>query len=195
MIIFMIFILFTRKDLTDKQRIDDLNQKFSTFFYEFKEDGIASWLFYVLYVVRRSIIFLCYNFIEDYILQLLLSLAISLLVIFKQILFYVAIYRCYKSKLHYVYHCINESLICTVYLIILISFDKTQEKSSLVYTNLCINIITATWANNIAFSLIIIFMKIFDQIKGFIEKRVKATQVTNFTEVKVANDKEILSVK
>ena len=38
-------------------------------------------------------------------------------------------------------------------------------------------------------------MKIFDQIKGFIEKRVKATQVTNFTEVKVANDKEILSVK
>ena len=77
----MICILLKRKNLTDEQRIKDLKQKFSTFFDEFNDDGIASWLFYFLYIVRRSIIIICYNFIEDYILQISITITTSFIVI------------------------------------------------------------------------------------------------------------------
>ena len=62
----------------------------------------------------------------------------------------------------------------------------------MIYTNLCINIITASWALNIAFSVIITFKKIYAKIKDYIGKRVKVTQVTKITEIKVATDKDIL---
>ena len=187
----MIYIINKKQTLTDQQRIDDLNQKFSILFFEFKENGISSWLFYILYIVRRFIIVICLNFVEDYILQLLFTLAISLVVIFKKILFYILISRCYKSQLHYVYHIINDSLVCAVYLIVLVSFDDTQAKKSLKYTNLCINLITASWAINILLSLLITFLKIYDKIKSCIAKRVKVTQATKITEVKTVNDKKI----
>ena len=82
MTILMILIILKRSKMTDQERIDQFNQNFSTLFYEFKEDSITSWLFYLFYILRRFIIIICYNFIEDYILQILLTLTISLIVIF-----------------------------------------------------------------------------------------------------------------
>ena len=77
----MIYIIFERKKLSDEQKINELSQKFSTFFYEFKDDSIALWLYYFLDIARRIVIIACYNFIEDYKLQISLTLAISLIVI------------------------------------------------------------------------------------------------------------------
>ena len=86
---------------------------------------------------------------------------------------------------------INESLICSVYIIILISFDTNQSKNFLIYTNLCINFITATWAMNVAYSLIITFIKIYDKIRGCIAGRTKVGIVTKVTEIKDDNIKGI----
>ena len=77
----MIKILIQRQNLTNEQEINQFTQKFSTFFYEFKDDSIALWLYYFLYIARRIVIIACYNFIEDYKLQISLTLAISLIVI------------------------------------------------------------------------------------------------------------------
>ena len=60
----------------------------------------------------------------------------------------------------------------------------------MIYTNICINLVTISWILNIAFSLLKTFMNIYDKIKAYVAKRVKVDQITKITEVKVVNDKE-----
>lgn len=46
-------------------------------FEDFKEEGISSWLFYCLYVVRRIAIIISINLIEDPQLQMTIAFACS----------------------------------------------------------------------------------------------------------------------
>ena len=78
---------------------------------------------------------------------------------------------------------------------ILISFDKNKQSSSLTYTNLCINLITASWGLNIVFSLVIAFMEIYIKVKEYLSKKVKVADVTKITEIKIVNDNEDLKVE
>ena len=93
--------------------------------------------------------------------------------------------------IHYFYHLINELIICGVYIITIISILKKDDGNSLDYTNICINLITVSWAINIAFSLSKFLMKIYEKIKGYLTRKSQIAPVTKMTEVKGVVDKEI----
>ena len=76
-----------------------------------------------------------------------------------------------------------------------INFHKNQANKSMVYTNLCINLITGSWTMNIGFSLAITCIKIHGKIKEYFAKKNKVTQVTKITEVKANDNKESLKVE
>lgn len=77
----MLYVIFKRCFLTDENAITDHKNKFSTFFEEFKNTGLAMWMFYVFYILRRTLIVLSYIFIKDGKLQLAIGITFSLTVI------------------------------------------------------------------------------------------------------------------
>ena len=64
--------------MTDEEEIKTFVEKFGTFFEEFKSDGIKDWLFYFIYILRRLMIQVSYQFIDDGIFQLSISIMFSL---------------------------------------------------------------------------------------------------------------------
>ena len=62
-----------RFKLLNSTEIENFIKQFGTFFEEFKSNGISSWMFYVLFVIRRYVIVLLILFIDDVVLQLVLS--------------------------------------------------------------------------------------------------------------------------
>ena len=54
---------------------------YGTFFEEFKKDELSSWLFYVLFVIRRISITILVIFIDSPTIQLTLSIAFTLSVL------------------------------------------------------------------------------------------------------------------
>lgn len=80
MIFLMTFLIIKRRNLTDDDVITEFEDKFGTFFEEFKTTGISMWMFYAIYILRRTCIVLSYIFVKDGILQLSVCLAFSLIV-------------------------------------------------------------------------------------------------------------------
>ena len=66
----------------DQDEIKEFTDKFGTFFEEFKDNGVNSWMFYVIYVLRRTAFVICYNFISEGMLQLGFSICFSFIVCF-----------------------------------------------------------------------------------------------------------------
>ena len=66
--------------MTEENEIKTFTDYYSTFFEEFKSIGISTWIFYLLYILRRLIIVFSINFIQDGLLQLSIALVCSLTV-------------------------------------------------------------------------------------------------------------------
>ena len=65
----------------DSENLELFMEKFGTFFEEFKDDNITSYIFYVIFVFRRLTTVALILFIEEPIVQLSLSFVLSLGVI------------------------------------------------------------------------------------------------------------------
>lgn len=60
----------------------EFKAKFGTFFEEFREIGIAYWLYYILFFVKRCAVVLSAIFLTNSIMQLTLTLIFCLSVFF-----------------------------------------------------------------------------------------------------------------
>ncbi|OMJ87112.1 hypothetical protein SteCoe_11262 [Stentor coeruleus] len=167
----MLFAIFKRNKLTDEIIIKEFEGKYATFFEDFKSTGLSMWIFYILYILRRTLLVLSYLYISDGSLQLAICISICLSVISKQIPLYVLICKNFKYNSQIAYHFFNELTIASFYSIVLVSEvnEKTIMSENTAY--ICINIIIAAWALNVLSSFAGIAKNIIIIIRKFISKR------------------------
>jgi hypothetical protein len=67
----------------NEEEIKSFIQRYGTFFEEFKAEGLKCWLFYLIYILRRLMIQISYQFIDDGVFQLAFSIMFSFSVSFK----------------------------------------------------------------------------------------------------------------
>lgn len=87
----MLYTLCKRLRLTEENAIKELESKFATFFDDFKSTGLNMWMFYVLYILRRTLLVLSYLYIEDGSLQLAICISLCITVSF-----YIDSFICYN---------------------------------------------------------------------------------------------------
>lgn len=73
----MISILIKRQNLKQLELIEQYNKKFSFLFLQFKQEGLKSSMFYVLFILKRVVLICSLNFINDGVLQLSLITGVS----------------------------------------------------------------------------------------------------------------------
>ncbi|OMJ87111.1 hypothetical protein SteCoe_11261 [Stentor coeruleus] len=161
----MLYIICKRSKLTDENIINEIEEKYATFFEEFKTTGLSMWIFYILYILRRTLLVLSYLYIKDGSLQLAICISICL-----TIPLYVLICRSFKSNTQILYHFFNELTIAAFYSLILTSEVNEKSVMSESTANYCINIITAAWVLNIIISLVSTGMSMTKKIKECIRK-------------------------
>ena len=78
---FLIYLIKSRNKLHNEEEIESFGTLFGELFEEFKEEGVSLWMFYLLYVLRRLAIIVCFMFIESEPLQLSIYFASALSVL------------------------------------------------------------------------------------------------------------------
>ena len=78
---FLIYLIHSRKKLHEEEEIESFVNVFGEVFEEFKEEGVSMWIFYLLYVLRRLAIVVCFMFIESETLQLSIYFASAISVL------------------------------------------------------------------------------------------------------------------
>jgi hypothetical protein len=77
----MVKLILKRIKLKESKEIKHFIYKYGTFFVEFKENGASDWMFYLMFILRRSLIIFSFQFIPYGIFQLSVSLVFSITVI------------------------------------------------------------------------------------------------------------------
>ena len=77
----MISIIKNRNKTTDQNSIKLYSNKYSTFFKDFKEEGLINWLIYPFFILKRIIIVASLIFIDNGVLQLSFIIGVSVWVI------------------------------------------------------------------------------------------------------------------
>ena len=73
-------LIMKKRKIQSATDLEEFSKKFGTFFEEFKDNETS--LFYVLFVLRRFLLVFCSLFLESGVLQLALSFASTLAVIY-----------------------------------------------------------------------------------------------------------------
>lgn len=170
------YLLKKRRKLQDEEEIKKFLGKFGTFFEEFKKGKLRYWLFYLIYILRRVTLLICYQFISNPQAQLTFSLIFSLIVRLIQVIGYVFITKNFKEFIYNIYHTLNE-LVIAVYCCVLLAGSKDSLQSEDL-ADACIKLIITAWALNLACSLINTVMSLVIKIKKCLAKR-KKTEVEN----------------
>ena len=170
-ILLFLYLLYKRSKLTEENEIKSFIEKFGTFFEEFKSDGIKDWLFYFIYILRRLMINVSYQFIDDGVFQLSISIMFSLSVRFNQIPLYVLTVRGFKTSIYNVYHFFNEILIGIYHAVILVSLINGVADKSEELTDICMKIILSAWILNMVISMSNTVKMVVDKIKDILAKR------------------------
>ncbi|OMJ81599.1 hypothetical protein SteCoe_17909 [Stentor coeruleus] len=165
---FLTFIYVLIKQLSNisDNEIMHLESRFGTFFEEFHLVGNWNRFFYILYIIRRSLLVLTFHFYPDKGLQPIISIVFSLI-----ISFYAIFFKCFKSKAMNYYHFINELILAAFYAVFLIDVLLENNEMSEENVNICIKLAMSAWALNIFFSVITNFNIIFHKIKRYIMKK------------------------
>ena len=79
-IVLLVYLIYKREKIVDEEEITKFTSYFSTFFGEINNKGPSSWVFYLLFVVRRVLLVIVINFIEEGVLQVIVVFVISLCV-------------------------------------------------------------------------------------------------------------------
>ena len=72
--------LIIKRSKLQSEELENFLNAFGTFFKEFKKDGASSWLFYLIFVVRRFSLIVLIMFVNTPIIQISLSITFTLFV-------------------------------------------------------------------------------------------------------------------
>ena len=89
--------------------------------------------------------------------------------------------KCFKLKINNILHILNELLTASLHIVLLISIFYPKYKLNFNVTNICINIITASWALNISCSIIKFIEIGIEKFKKF-RARKKVDNTTKISE-------------
>ena len=78
----MVKLVFKRTKLTGSEEIEEFLKLYPTFFDEFHGQGLSAWIYYIIFVIRRAALILTILCLKSPVIQLAVSLAFSLFVIF-----------------------------------------------------------------------------------------------------------------
>ncbi|OMJ81862.1 hypothetical protein SteCoe_17561 [Stentor coeruleus] len=162
----MLYAIFKRGMLVDENAITDFEKKFSTFFEEFKNTGLEMWMFYILYILRRSSLVLSYLFIKDEKLQLAICITFSL-----SVPLYIISFRSFKNIEQNISNFCGEITIAGFYTFILLDELKDDGIMNENNANICIEFIIAAWAMNIFFSSFRTILNIINKIRDCRNKK------------------------
>ena len=167
----MLPLVRKRRRAIQKEEIEAFNKTYGTFFEEFKDDNLSKWVFYIFFIVRRIAMLVSVYFINDSILQFSIYLCLSLSVLFIQISLYVIIVKPFKDSSQNYYQFLNEMIISTVAMSMIVQLIPETNISWEATSDLCIYLIISSWALNIAFICGEVVYQVFSKIKAFIKKR------------------------
>ena len=166
MIYILLEIIKKKSKATRKELIEEIDKKFSTIFYDFKDQSSINWNFYLLFVIKRMIIIICYNFIKDGVLEISFMIGISALVSFIQIIFYIGYIKCFKLRMINSLHFFNETIITIAYILIFVSCINKNFKNSDSINNILVSLITLTWISNLGIGVYQLFYKLYMRLKS-----------------------------
>ena len=163
--------------MREEQEIRKFVSMYSTFFEEFKEAGISCWLFYLLYVLRRTVLMFSIKFATDAFLQITIALASSISVINIQVFMYLLATMPFRLRIWNYFHLINEFLISIFYAAI---FIKLIPRSSLLWedtTNACKYVVIASWILNVGVVTVSSIIKIVGKLRELWRNRQQTIKV------------------
>ena len=97
--------------------------------------------------------------------------------------------RCFKSKIDNILHIFNEGLTCFLHVVLIFTLIKPKNDIKTDSAEICINIITAAWALNMACSIAKTIAGLVEKLKKIREKsKVKNATQANFNN---RNDHEL----
>ena len=168
---FLVYLILSRRKLQEEEEIESFSNVFGEVFEEFKEERVSFWMFYLLYVLRRLGIVICFMFINSETLQLSIYFASALSVPSIQVSFYVLATRNFKVFIYNLYHVPNEMIIAAYGLVMLVQTLPESKMDIDTSTNICMNLITVCWVMNMASSIFVSAYGIFIKIRECIRKR------------------------
>ena len=163
----LLYTILKRNSIKDPYEKEKFLKKYSTFFDEFKEEGLSSWIFYLIFVVRRLSLVMIILFVSNPVLQLALSVSFTLIVRFMQIPVYLFETAAHKDRISGLYIALNEILTCIYYIIISLPYISSLNYSRQRIATYCIEIIiTALILNMLSSALITI-----ENIRNWLRRR------------------------
>ena len=191
----MVIVIARKSQIIDEDEKKKFNETFGTFFDDFKENHYREWFFYVLYIIRRVCTFFSYKYVQNGFPQIILPGVTTITVINIKVVFYIFTTKCFKFMICNLYHLAKEILIFSYYIILLISYLRTDTMSD-ESSYICIYIITLCWVMNICFSLYSAGKKVQEKIKNWIisrrNKKIEPDQLkndgVNETEIRFQNN-------
>ena len=153
------------------------SKKFGTFFEEFRQEGSAHWLYYLLFIVRRFFITFLILFALDPLIQLSFSFIFSLSVTPTQFALYILATRTFQCKVTAIYIFLNELLTSIFYLIIGLPYLSSAQYTESYISYLCVRIILLAIALSALSSLILSGINSLERFKARCRKRQQAASV------------------
>jgi hypothetical protein len=179
--------------LKKRRRISDLHEEkqflsiFGTFFYEFKSNGLNTWLFYLIFAFRRFAIIFFIIFTDSPTLQLTVHCVFSL-----SIILYLLLTRAFRSKISSCYIILNEILTVIYFFIYLLSNLSLINLSSLQIASYSIKLVLCALCLSCFSSLCIFINKLIEYIKQRIAKRKQIRQIQTTTKGDENNSKKLM---
>ena len=163
----LIWVILKRKSIIDPDEKERFLKIYATFFDEFKDEGLSSWIFYLIFVFRRLSLGMIILFISNPLLQLTLSVSFTLFVMFMQIPAYIFATKAYKETITGFYIALNEVLTCIYYFVISLPYISNLQLTKQKTATICIGIILTALLLNIGSSMLITI----NNIRNWLKKR------------------------
>ena len=163
----LLYVIVKRNSIIDPDEKEKFLKKYATFFDEFKDEGISSWMFYLIFVIRRLSIVMIILFVTNPVLQLALSVSFTLIVRFMQIPAYLFATGAYKETISGIYIALNEILTCIYYFVIALPFVANLNFSKEKLATYCIEIVLTALILNVLSSALITIKN----IRNWLRKR------------------------
>ena len=147
------YLIYLRSKILDTQEIESFVNKFGTFFGEFNGDGITSWYFYPLFLLKRASMLFIIFFISTPIVQLTLSMTFTLAVRNIQSIIYLIAVRPFTDQIRSLSLIAGEICVFLFYLVLSFQFilgDNLGTTKEIV----CISIMLINVGINISFSIL-----------------------------------------
>ena len=148
----MAYLIHVRSKLSSPEAIEAFMLKFGTFFSEFNSEGIFSWYFYPLFIIKRLSVLCTIFFISIPIVQLSVSMTFTLAVRFMQIIIYLLVVRPATSTIKLVSIVTGEICVFVFYLVLALQF-KLDINFGLQKDSLCIYIMLFSVGMSVVFSV------------------------------------------